>query len=469
MLFNSLQFLVFFQALLGVFFVIPPAHRWRLLLVASIYFYMCWNPYYIFLLLFSVTIDYVTAIAIEGAQSKFARKLLLGLSLSCNLGLLFYFKYYNFFLTSLNTMLGTGFSLLDILLPVGISFYTFQSISYTIDVYRGELKPQKSYGRFLLFVMFFPQLVAGPIERAGHLMPQLFQRTTFDIKRIASGYTKIIWGLFLKMVIADRAGEYVNLVYGSTDLYNASQVSVAIFLFTIQIYCDFLGYSTIAVGAAEAFGIKLMWNFRQPFFSRSIIAFWRRWHISLSTWFRDYVYIPLGGSRNSAIARSRNLLLTFILSGIWHGAKFTMLIWGFYHGVLVVLQTLFKSKEREEKTPGLFGRIAGGVVTFLLVVLGFAIFRSADANQMILIFSKIFDLSSYATTGINIFEQSFDAFILFPGIIALICVDLWEIKRKQFWLNTVVKPVRYMFIVLLIAAVILFGKFETVDFIYFQF
>lgn len=469
MLFNSIQFLVFFQALLGVFFVIPPAHRWKLLLVASIYFYMCWNPYYIFLLLFSVTIDYVAAIAIEGAQSKFGRKLLLGLSLSCNLGLLFYFKYYNSFLASLNTAVGTEFSLLDIILPVGISFYTFQSISYTIDVYRGELKAQKSYGKFLLFVTFFPQLVAGPIERAGHLMPQLFQRSTFDLNRIANGYTKIVWGLFLKMVIADRAGEYVNLVYGNTDLYNGSQVSVAILLFTFQIYCDFLGYSTIAVGAAEAFGVKLMWNFRQPFFSRSIIEFWRRWHISLSTWFRDYVYIPLGGSRTSAIARSRNLLLTFILSGIWHGAKFTMFIWGFYHGVLVALQTLSKSKKREEESPGLFGRVAGIVVTFLLVVVGFAIFRSADANQMMLIFSKIFDLSSYSTTGINIFEQSFDAFVLLLGIAALICVDLWEIKRKKFWMSSVIKPVRYMFIVLLIAGIIVFGKFEAVDFIYFQF
>lgn len=470
MLFNSIQFLVFFQALLGVYFVLPHVHRWKLLLAASIYFYMCWNPFYIIYLLFSVSVDYIAAVAMERTASLIKRKILLALSLSCNLGLLFYFKYYNFFISGLNAAAGTGFNTLDLILPVGISFYTFQSMSYTIDVYRGSLPAQKHFGKFLLFVTFFPQLVAGPIERAGHLVPQLFKKVSFDLKRIGEGYTMIAWGLFLKMVIADRAGEYVNDVYAHTGMYNGSQVLAAVILFSIQIYCDFMGYSTIAVGTAKVLGVDLMQNFRQPYFSRNIIEFWRRWHISLSTWFRDYVYIPLGGNRTSAVNRSGNLLLTFVLSGIWHGARFTMFIWGTYHGILVAVKVLFDSlRKRYRLSWFVLPSWINILFTFILVVAGFSIFRSSDMSQSLSVFRKIGSLNSYSFNDLNLFEHRFDGVILLCGIFLLALTDNRERKRNLFWLDTFPAFFKRISILLIVLAIIMFGKFEAVDFIYFQF
>ena len=310
MLFNSLQFLAFFPVVVAVYFAMPKRLRWAFLLAASYYFYMCWKPEYVLLIWASTAVDYIAGLQMSKAINKSSRRAWLALSLSTNLGILFSFKYWNFFSENVRDLLGrmdvtAGIPEFDLLLPVGISFYTFQTLSYSVDVYRGRLEPERHLGRFALYVAFFPQLVAGPIERASRLLPQFWQDIDFDYDRMGSGLRQMTWGMFKKVVVADRLAIYVDSVYSDPSAHQGLPVVAATYFFAFQIYCDFSGYSDIAIGAARVLGFDLMENFKRPYFARSVSDFWRRWHISLSTWFRDYVYIPLGGSRTTPSRTSR--------------------------------------------------------------------------------------------------------------------------------------------------------------------
>jgi len=331
MLFNSAEFLIFFPIVVLTYFLIPHKIRHIWLLVCSYFFYMCWNPKYALLMATSTIITYASGVLIEKYYER--RKLWVGLSFVSNLSILFFFKYFDFALNNINQLLEyLGVSVItttfDVVLPVGISFYTFQALSYTMDVYRGEIKAQKNLAKYALFVSFFPQLVAGPIERSGNLLNQIDERHTFDCDRVKRGLLLMAWGFFEKLMIADRAAILVNQIYGNYENYGSVALILATLAFAVQIYCDFSGYSDIAIGAAQVMGFSLMQNFRQPYFSLSIAEFWRRWHISLSTWFRDYLYIPLGGSRCSKIKKYRNLMVTFMVSGLWHGSSWNYVIWG---------------------------------------------------------------------------------------------------------------------------------------------
>ena len=347
MLFNSFTFIVFFIAVSALYFVLPHKIRWILLLAASCIFYMAWNPKLIILILITIFINYTAALYIYKYKKQKGKKILI-LTLFIDFGLLFIFKYLGFMNDTLLALFGDNWPIktLNIILPMGISFYTFQAASYTIDVYRGTIKPERHFGIFALFVMFFPQLVAGPIERSENLLPQFYEKHKFDFERIISGLRIMMWGFFKKIVIADRAATAVNAIYNSAQSYSGLYLVIATVLFAFQIYCDFSGYSDIAKGCARVLGFRLMDNFKNPYLSGSIKEFWRRWHISLSTWFMDYIYIPLGGNRAGKLKKYRNLIVTFLISGLWHGANWTFVLWGGIHGIYqVVGQMTYKSKK----------------------------------------------------------------------------------------------------------------------------
>ncbi len=321
MLFNSVHFAIFFPIVVTLYFVIPYKFRWVLLLIASYYFYMAWIPVYVLLLIASTVVDYISGLLLDKTEKEYRRKLILGVSLLVNLGILFTFKYYNFFMDSieklsiyLNIPLNIHYS--SLLLPIGISFYTFQTLAYTIDVYRKKVKPEKHFGIFALYVSFFPQLVAGPIERADSLIPQLKTHHNFDIKRVSDGLKLMAWGLFKKVVVADRLGMMSAYVFANPQSHEGPGLLFAMIFSSWQIYCDFSGYSDIAVGSAKVLGINLIQNFERPYFSRSFPELWRRWHISLMNWFRDYVFYPLGGSRYGVLNTCKNLIIVFTLSGV---------------------------------------------------------------------------------------------------------------------------------------------------------
>jgi len=354
MLFNSLQFLVFFPTVVGLHFALPHRFRWALLLVASYVFYMAWEPGYAVLIATSTLVDYIAGIRMGRTPALQRRRGYLLFSLCTNLGLLFFFKYYNFFGDTLRPLLAlAGWEVYlphsRFLLPVGISFYTFQTLSYTIEVYRGNQAPERHLGRFALYVAFFPQLVAGPIERAQNLLPQLRTGHDFDYARVTDGLKLMLWGLFKKVVVADRLAFAIEHVYGAPEGQPGPVLCLATLFFAFQIYCDFSGYTDIAIGAAQVLGVRLMENFRQPYFAVSIADFWRRWHISLSSWFRDYLYIALGGNRVTVPRWCWNIAVVFLLSGLWHGANWTFVIWGLLHGSFLIVGRF---------TGGLRGRVA---------------------------------------------------------------------------------------------------------------
>ncbi len=341
MIFNSLEFLLFFTVVTIGYFALPYAYRWLWLLVASSVFYMAFVPVYILILGFTIVIDYIAGIWIENARGP-ARKRLLLLSLVANIGVLAVFKYYNFFNENLTGVLATlGFAnpapYLSILLPIGLSFHTFQAMSYTIEVYQGNQKAERHFGIYALYVMFYPQLVAGPIERPQNILHQFYEKHQFDYQRVTDGLKLMAWGMFKKVVIADQLASLADVVYNNPTQYTGLPLWLATGCFGFQIYCDFSAYSDMALGAAQVMGFRLMQNFDRPYFSKSIAEFWRRWHSSLSTWFRDYVYIPLGGNRVSVGRQNRNLFLVFLLSGLWHGASWNFVIWGALHGTYLVV------------------------------------------------------------------------------------------------------------------------------------
>jgi alginate O-acetyltransferase complex protein AlgI len=369
MLFNSLHFLFFFPAVVALYFATPARYRWALLLAASYYFYAAWRLEYVVLIMVSTLADYLCGLRMGRLATKRERKPWLILTLVVNLGLLFVFKYLDFFGDSLRALFNQFNIFYDVpaynlLLPVGISFYTFQTLSYSIEVYRGNQKPERHLGIFALYVSFFPQLVAGPIERSTRLLPQFWVQHGFDASRAASGFRLILWGFFKKIVIADRLAIYVNDVYGNPGAQDGLTLLVATYFFAFQIYCDFSAYSDIAIGSARIMGYDLMQNFRRPYFARSIQEFWQRWHISLSTWFRDYVYIPLGGNRVPKWRWYVNLMAVFLVSGLWHGAAWTFVVWGALHGgyLIVGVLTLDVRERAWQALERLAGRPAGGRV-----------------------------------------------------------------------------------------------------------
>lgn len=409
MLFNSWQFIVFFAVVGGGYMLIANSvvsASQLLLLAASLYFYASWNPWYLFLLLFSVLVTWKCSLLMEAYPAR--KKLILVSALVLNLAILFFFKYYNFFSDMVQRVGGSGISRFlpsfSLLLPVGISFYTFQAIGYVIDVYRGTVKAEKNLLTYTLFVTFFPQLVAGPIERSSNLLPQFKEDHRFDYDRTVEGLLLATWGLFKKVCIADRLAFYVDKVYG--DITNSSGIAllVATVFFAFQILCDFSGYSDMAIGIAKVLGFNLMRNFRHPYFSKSIAEFWRRWHISLSTWFKDYVYIPLGGNRVSVPRYYFNLFAVFLLSGLWHGASLHFVVWGALYGVYQIAGHITKPYRtyllkkcgivRDDGKVKRWWQFVQMAFTFVLVCFGWIFFRASDLDSAIQVCKKLAEIPS---------------------------------------------------------------------------
>jgi len=386
MSFASPEFIVLFFSVLLLYYGLPPAARNPLLMVASAAFYMWWRPEYVLLILFSVTVDYFVAFGLQGHAGPGRRRLLLIVSLVTNLGLLFFFKYFEFAADSLRAALGLFKvawepPILKLILPIGISFHTFQALGYTIDVYRGQIPVERNLAKLWLYVLFFPQLVAGPIERAGNLLPQFGEVHAPDPEQIAAGLRRMLWGLVKKVAIADRLALIADRVYQNPGDFTQGQVLLATYAFAFQIYADFSGYTDVAIGAAQTLGFRLRENFDRPYFAPSPVEFWRRWHISLSTWFRDYVYVPLGGSRSGAGRWALAVVATFSLSGLWHGAKWTFVLWGLYHGLLLLGAHALGRRGWGERFPAGFKTL----VTFHLVLAGWVLFRAstlADAGTV---------------------------------------------------------------------------------------
>jgi alginate O-acetyltransferase complex protein AlgI len=480
MLFNSLEFLIFLPIVIIIYYILPHKFRWVLLLAASYYFYMAWNPKYIVLIVFSTLVDYFAAILMEKQKNKARRKVFLLISLAANLGLLFLFKYFNF----ANGTLGRIFNLfadkpypigsLSLLLPIGISFYTFQTLSYTIDVYRGTRKPEKHFGYFALFVTFFPQLVAGPIERSDRLIPQLKIKHKLNYNNTVEALLRISWGFFKKVVVAGRIAVIVNTVYNDLGSFSSIHYIVATVGFAIQIYCDFSAYSDIAIGSAKILGINLMENFKMPYFSASISEFWSRWHISLSTWFKDYLYIPLGGNRvDKKWKVYRNLLIVFVVSGLWHGANYTFIAWGLLHGGYLVIERLItKSKTiqtRKLKIPLVIKQL----ITIILVLISWVFFRANSITDALIIFKNILTLnitaSNDAVGSLGLVDK--EIYLLIISVAWLFTVEGYKYYRK---ISSLVKKdfLQGLSVVFLILFIIVFGYYgdaEITQFIYFQF
>ncbi len=482
-LFNSFEFLIFFPVVTLAYFLMP--HRFRLvfLLLASYYFYMCWRPEYIVLILASTLVDYFAGLGMGRTDDRKKRRKFLLMSLFANLGLLFTFKYFNFFADSLNHLFAAvrvdvQMPALDVLLPVGISFYTFQTLSYTIDVYRGETQPEKNPLRFALYVAFFPQLVAGPIERSTRLLKQFYRKVSFSEERLRSGLLLILWGLFKKVVIADRLAIYVNEAYNHPGDYQGWPLILATYFFAFQIYCDFSGYSDIAIGSARILGFDLMENFRQPYFARSISEFWKRWHISLSTWFRDYLYIPLGGNRVVKWRWYYNLMVVFLVSGLWHGANWTFVVWGALHGFYLIFSIwtqTWRAEMREwfglSRRPRLEA-LWQTVVTFHLVLVAWVFFRANSLSDALLILNNMsqLDFSLQGLMDINIELGWGELMLVMLFIAGMELVHVLQISGRLASLSLrMPQPLRLAVFYGLLLSIVFFGVFNHTEFIYFQF
>ncbi|HUR64828.1 MAG TPA: MBOAT family O-acyltransferase [Chitinophagaceae bacterium] len=478
MLFNSLDFAIFLPIVFLLYWFIMQRNlrlQNAFIVIASYVFYGWWDWRFLSLLLFSSLVDYFVGLGLQKEQRPQQRKILLVLSIICNLGLLGFFKYYNFFVDSF----AEAFSFfgmpiqtnsLNIILPVGISFYTFQSLSYGIDVYRRKLEPTHDVISFLAFVSFFPQLVAGPIERATHLLPQFYTKRHFDYARAVDGMRQILWGLFKKMVIADNCAQFVDTIFNGSATFSGSTLLLGAFLFALQIYGDFSGYSDIAIGTSRLFGFDLQRNFAFPYFSRDIAEFWRRWHISLSTWFRDYLYVPLGGSRGSKARVVKNTFITFLLSGFWHGANWKFIAWGALHAIYF-LPLLLLNKNRSHLGNVAPGRIfptakefTGILITFLLTVLAWIFFRANDINHAGNIFSGIFSSSLFTIP--EVLPRKLLLLITFALIVEWLGREnLYAIERSGLKWPRYARRGFYYFLLLLI----FFEGGREQPFIYFQF
>ena len=471
MTFTSPEFVIFFAVFVPLYFLIPPRFRWVLLLIASYFFYAYGSGIYVLLIITTTLIDYTAARLMGRTSASHPRKLLLAASLTANLGTLFIFKYFNFFNQSLSSVLGYPASPLNVILPVGISFYTFQSMAYTIDVYRGLVEPETHLGLFATFVAFFPQLVAGPIERAKHMLPQFHRPVRFDQERAVEGLRLILWGAFKKIVIADRLAIYVNTVYNAPGSYSGLPLIIATIFFAFQIYGDFSAYSDIAIGTAKILGFDLMLNFRQPYFAQSVREFWARWHISLSTWFRDYLYIPLGGNRVPFARHLLNLMIVFVVSGLWHGASWTFVIWGALHGLYIVVENVLSHRGIEFKVPAIL-KIA---ITFGLVTFAWIFFRANSFSDALYVVTHLFAFTGQSLTDpfASGLLGAHVEFALSCGLIALLVgVDVL-IERSGFDAILKARPLALRWIAYYVAgaAVIFSGLYGTGAqiFIYFRF
>jgi alginate O-acetyltransferase complex protein AlgI len=480
MLFNSFDFLYFFPIVIFLYFATPFKYRWVLLLASSYYFYMSWKAEYIILIIISTLVDYFVGINLGKIENPKKRKLLLISSLTVNLGMLIAFKYFNFFSESFSQVIKI-FSLdfsapsLKLLLPVGISFYTFQTLSYTIDVYRKKIKPEKHLGIFAVYVSFFPQLVAGPIERAGNLLPQFFQKHNLEYNRITSGLRRMLWGFFKKIVIADRLAIVVNIIFINPHEHSGLSLILASFFFTWQIYCDFSGYSDIAIGAAQVMGFKLMENFKHPFSAKSIADFWNRWHISMTSWFQDYVFVPLYvqmsriktlkklvAQKRHTIAFILSTLLGLSLLGLWHGANWTFVFFGLYHGTMIIVYHLTKKKWDKMITP------LQVIFTFIIVVIGNIFFRANSLGDSFYMISHLFSNAGSGFFTLPVGQSIIINDLLLIGLLGIIQFFQKKHNFNKIFLNF--PPfLRWATYTVAIIAILLFGVFDDVEFIYFQF
>lgn len=497
MLFNSLEFLLFFPIVVMIYYILPPRVRYIQLLAASYYFYMCWNAKYAFLLLFSTAVTYLCGLALERIKhldleiekKTRAKKICVALGVFLNIFVLFIFKYLDFAILNINRVLHIthiewNLPTFDIILPVGISFFTFQALGYIVDVYRDEIYAEKNFWRYALFISFFPQLVAGPIERSKNLLVQLQKTGRLRWENFRNGTLLILWGLFLKLVIADRAAIIVNIVYAEPNTYRGIYIVIATVLFAFQIYCDFYGYSIIAKGASCILDIQLMNNFDAPYFSKSIKEFWQRWHISLSTWFRDYLYIPLGGNRKGELIKERNRLIVFGLSGLWHGASISFIVWGLLNGIYQTIAdfrdyVLKKVSLRSGgKSVSVSGNIRKTLVTFSLICFTWIFFRAGDMSDALLLIRNMFELNWYvlfdgSIYSLGVSEAYFEKLIFFICVLLFIDylkykkIDVVDLVMKQeLWFKGIVYLALFL-------VVILFGcygnEYDASQFIYFQF
>ncbi len=496
MIFNSTEFLIFFPIVVLIYYILPKKVRYIWLLVTSWYFYMSWNPVYIVLLLASTTITYVAGLYIEYVRKRSCKKgipktgkVYLVISLVMLLGILGFFKYFDFVLNGVNVILGAlKMEVLEspfsVVLPVGISFYTLQSIGYLIDVYRGDIYAERNYLRYALFISFFPQLVAGPIERSRNLLVQLYKPQRFSWDNCAGGILLMLYGFFLKVVIADRAAIVVNTVYENPSQYQGFYIAVATFFFAMQIYCDFYGYSTIAKGVAKILGINLMSNFEAPYFARNVKEFWHRWHISLSCWFKDYLYVPLGGNRKGWLRQQGNLLTVFTVSGLWHGASIAFLIWGALNGTYQVVGNvcnkvrMWMNSILGVKKDSFSSRLRQRITTFLLISFAWMFFRAGTWEVLLEVWENMFCFNWYILIDGSLYKLGVAKEIwnvLMLCIAALFVIDYKKYKgidvlekymQQEWWF-------RLTGYLLLLCIIILFGcygvTYDTNEFIYFQF
>tara|TARA_Y100001935_G_scaffold255665_1_gene271064 strand:- start:18255 stop:19691 length:1437 start_codon:yes stop_codon:yes gene_type:complete len=478
MLFNSLEFLIFLPTVFLFYWFIFNKNLFSqnlFILFSSYLFYGWWDYRFLSLIILSTIVDFIIGKKIHSSKDIKSKKVYLILSLVVNLGILGFFKYFNFFIDSFIDLITlTGYSLenqwtLKIILPVGISFYTFQTMSYSLDIFRNEMKPVNNFVAFASFVSFFPQLVAGPIERAKALLPQMMKKRNFDYLEAMFGLRLIIWGMFKKVVVADSLAKYVDIFYANPNDYIGLPSIVAMLFFTFQIYCDFSGYSDIAIGTARLFGIKLNRNFKVPYISTSFSEFWKRWHISLSSWFRDYVYISLGGNRVGKLLNYRNLIITFIVSGLWHGANYTFIVWGVIHGFLLIIEKFFIDIKSEISMNKIFKII----ITFFITNITWVFFRSNDISQAFSVLKNATNLSMNITENIISFRgfgiDFFELLMMFLFILIVVFIEFFEDKIKN---SNIYKSdkIQFIWIQLLIFFILFFAtRGELKNFIYFQF
>lgn len=473
MVFNSLIFVYFFIVVTTLFFVLPHKYRWLLLLLASCYFYMYFLPIYILILGFTIFVDYYAGIFIAKSEGK-ARKWWLIASLIANIGVLAIFKYYNFLNDNLTVLLGLGkienpFPVLSILLPVGLSFHTFQAMSYTIEVYRGNQKPEMHFGIYALYVMFYPQLVAGPIERPQNILHQFHEKKYFDYDRVVQGLRLMLWGFIKKLVIADRLAIYIDAVYNNAHYHSGASLLMATVFFGFQIYCDFSGYSDIAIGAARVMGYNLMTNFRRPLFiSASVQETWQRWHISLTTWFRDYLYFPLGGNKGSMWKIVRNILIVFGLSGLWHGPNWTFVIWGLLNGLYISIERMINPFLRKiHKLLGFTSVYVRRLTVFMLISMTAIWFRSPSVKEGWYITTSI--LSGKPGGFFKGEPPTAFGYSIFAVLLLLTVEHIQEFYPNFKLLNNENVVIRYTGYVLALTILLMVGVFSGGQFIYFQF
>ena len=473
MLFNSLEFLLFFIVVTAIYFILPHKFRWVHLLAASCYFYMAFVPIYIVILAGTIIIDYIAGIYIEKASGK-KRRLFLIISIISNVGVLAVFKYYNFFIDNINDVIhvsgsGTSLPYLKMLLPIGLSFHTFQAMSYTIEVYRGNQKAEKHFGIYALYVMFYPQLVAGPIERPQNMIHQFYEKHHFNNNDFFIGFKMILWGMFKKVVIADRLAILVNQVYSNVPNHNATMLFLAVLFFAVQIYCDFSAYSSIALGCARVMGFRLMINFKTPFNSKTVSEFWTRWHISLYSWFKDYLFTPITIDKRNwgkwAVVFAT--LFTFLLSGFWHGAGWNFIFWGGLTGLFIVMEFLLGIKT-VKLNKSKYKRVAGVLYVFFVFSFVQVFFRSKNISEAFGIIRKIF---SNQWGGLQD-EEIFSKFSLILSFILIALLFLFEYKFIDKLIETKLgerQKENIAFGIIVLSLIFLLGVFEHLSFIYFQF